>query len=855
MKLFTTVLLLLVFSSVSLAQSGTLTGTIVTSDGQPAAGVTVRVKGHQQMVISEETGRFVLTGLKAGSYQLEISLVGYKTISRQVTLTDGANIIDNLKLELSHAELQEVIVDITRQKMVRNNSDYVAKMPLKNLENAQVYTVISQELMQQQLAFNVEDAMKNVPGVSKLWDATNRVGSGGTWFVSRGFSVQPRARNGVAGNINSAVDVNNLERIEVIKGPSATLFGNIVSAYGGLINRVTKKPYEEFGGAVDYAGGSFGFNRLSADVNTPLDKKHSLLMRTTAAFTNQANFQDFGYGKSYAFAPSLSYKVNDRLSLQFDAELTGTENSSGTQIVYFLTPSMLKSTLGSAMLGMGFPEATVNAILATAPSTMKEAYGTDRADELKLDYRRSYLSNDLVNKTQSSNFFGDIKYKISAQWTSQTLVARGASSSNGPLPYLYLLPNALPSFINSVATGTPAFGTGGHDQMARMVWRINGNENNLQLQQNFLGDFTIGKLRNRFVGGLDYYEYNSRTVYDRFTGSVYGFPFPDAFDIVNTSGSVPNYQHLNKAKVDSAFASGASSQLNYNSNIRTYSAFVNDVLNITDQLIVSAGLRVDHFSNKGAYDPITGNYNGNYNQTALAPKFGLIYQLWKDQVSVFGNYQSSFTNQTNANPSANEEPFKPEKAFQWETGVKVNLLGNKLTGSVSYYDILVKDKVRSNPANPMTQIQDGEQASKGWEVELQAVPVDGLNIVAGFGNNKSELRNATPDVEGLRPTDAGPKYNFNLWAAYTFRNGALKGLGFGFGGNKVGEAYAINSNVDGQFILPAYTVLNASVMYDQPRFRITAKVNNIADEKYWVGWTTFNPQMPRQFIGSLALKF
>src|SRR5690606_10374090 len=148
--------------------------------------------------------------------------------------------------------LAEAIVDAQRRSLVARKSDYVGKMPLGKLENAQTYTTVTRAVLDQQQALTLEDGIKNVAGIAKIWDATGRAGDGGTYFVSRGFVTTPRLRNGVAANVTNNLDVFNLESFEVIKGPAATLFGNQLTSYGGLINRVTKKPYGRFGGELGY---------------------------------------------------------------------------------------------------------------------------------------------------------------------------------------------------------------------------------------------------------------------------------------------------------------------------------------------------------------------------------------------------------------------------------------------------------------------------------------------------------------------------------------------------------------------------------------------------------------------------
>jgi iron complex outermembrane receptor protein len=149
----------------------------------------------------------------------------------------------------------------------RSGSVDVAKMPLKNLENPQVYATVGKELLTEQLVFTVDDTTRNVPGLQQMWEPTGRAGDGGSFYASRGFVVASQLRNGVAGTVTSTIDAANLEKLEVIKGPSATLFGSALTSYGGLLNRVTKRPYDTFGGELNVAAGSYGFHRVSADVD------------------------------------------------------------------------------------------------------------------------------------------------------------------------------------------------------------------------------------------------------------------------------------------------------------------------------------------------------------------------------------------------------------------------------------------------------------------------------------------------------------------------------------------------------------------------------------------------------------
>lgn len=78
------------------------------------------------------------------------------------------------------------------------------------------------------------------------------------------------------------------------------MYGSSLISYGGLINITTKKPYDYFGGNINYTLGSYGLNRVAADVNTPLDEDGDVALRINTAYHTQNSFQDAGFSKSFS---------------------------------------------------------------------------------------------------------------------------------------------------------------------------------------------------------------------------------------------------------------------------------------------------------------------------------------------------------------------------------------------------------------------------------------------------------------------------------------------------------------------------------------------------------------------------
>lgn len=782
--------------------NGIIRGKVTTSDGNPASEVTVSLKEPKRAYFTQADGSFVIRNLAEGTYELEITMVGHEPVTRVVSVPDQGTTTVLIELRLTASELEQVVITSGRRKFTRPSSDFVAKMPLNNLENAQVYTTVSKELINEQMHFTVDDATKNAPGLQKMWEATGRGGDGGAYYNSRGFVLQSQLRNGVAGNVTSKIDAANIERIEVVKGPSATLFGNTLTSYGGLINRVTKKPHSKFGGEITYANGSYGFNRLALDINTPLNEDKNVLLRVNAALNSEGSFQDNGFDKGYVIAPSLSYNVNEKLSFLFDAEFYGSSNSS-KQMIFFYFPA--------------------------------EQLGASRPEELGIDYKRSYSANDIFQRSRSSNLFGQMNYKISDTWTSQTNFTSSQSFSDGPYAYFYLVPNAL-------VTGDPA--ATGSDYLVRADQSTANSQMYVtEVQQNFIGDFQIGSFRNRLVAGLDFFSQHSNQMF-------YGANF----DTIAKNGDIPAYSRFNRDNLN-AVLQNPNNVWTWPSEFKTntYSAYVSDVFNITDYLIVSAALRIDHFDNKGNFNEASGQYGGGYKQTVLSPKFGIVFQPIVNTISLFANYQNGFTNKTGTDYEL--KTFRPEQANQIEGGVKLDAFEGKLSSTLSYYSIRVKDIVRPYSADPLFSIQDGSQISKGFEAEVIGNPVRGLNVIAGFSYNDSKLEKADEDVNGRRPSTAMSPYSANLWVSYRLSEGKLKGLGLGAGGNYASDNKILNSVYYGEFTLPAYTVLNASLFYDHDKFRAGVKMDNLTNKQYWIGYTTMNPQKLRSVVASISLKF
>ena len=117
-------------------QHGSISGTITTADGQPAEFVNVIIVGTNKATNTDTNGKFEIKRVTPGSYTLQVSFIGFDPKEQSVEVTAGQSTTAQFVLNETSQELDAIEVHGERiNKFTRNESDYVSKMPLKNLEN------------------------------------------------------------------------------------------------------------------------------------------------------------------------------------------------------------------------------------------------------------------------------------------------------------------------------------------------------------------------------------------------------------------------------------------------------------------------------------------------------------------------------------------------------------------------------------------------------------------------------------------------------------------------------------------------------------------------------------------------
>jgi len=239
------------------AQSGAVAGRVTeVSTGAPIVGAVVRIRAGIQMVSvaqSDSDGRFRIAGVPVGTYAVEARRIGYEAVRLAgIEVTAGATAVADLSMKTAAVQLNPTVTTASRGAAAEKVLDTPASI-----------SVVTAELMGTQPAPLVTDYLKTLPGVSIL--------SGGLMqanVVTRGFNnvfstlllgLQDYRFTGlpaVKGNLPFLYTATNedIERIEVLNGPAAALYGP--NAANGVMHIITKSPFDSRGSILTLDGGS-----------------------------------------------------------------------------------------------------------------------------------------------------------------------------------------------------------------------------------------------------------------------------------------------------------------------------------------------------------------------------------------------------------------------------------------------------------------------------------------------------------------------------------------------------------------------------------------------------------------------
>ncbi|HUR37777.1 MAG TPA: TonB-dependent siderophore receptor [Terriglobales bacterium] len=278
----------------------------------PGARVTLTAKDVVRTAVADEIGRFRLENVPEGSYDLRIEAKNFESKTQRIVVSREQAI--QAQVELKAAGVSQMMTVSAEAIYTEGQASSATKTDTPLRDIPQSIAVVNQELLRAQAAVSMQDALRNVSGVSVHLGEGRR-----DQVFIRGFNaLNDNLVDGVRDDAPYYRDLSSLERVEVIKGPAAVLYGR--GSSGGIVNRVLKKPESEsFGAEFATTIGSYGAKRFTSDLSAAAFST-KLLLRVTGAYEAARSHRHFYYLDRYDVAPSVLWKPTNKTQFLYQME-------------------------------------------------------------------------------------------------------------------------------------------------------------------------------------------------------------------------------------------------------------------------------------------------------------------------------------------------------------------------------------------------------------------------------------------------------------------------------------------------------------------------------------------------------
>ena len=359
------------------------------------------------------------------------------------------------------------------------------------------------------------------------------------------------------------------------------------------------------------------------------------------------------------------------------------------------------------------------------------------------------------------------------------------------------------------ANGPGSLGTDGRTLQRNFNYRkLEWTDKDYQL--NLTGHFSTGGFDHTLLTGIEYEDYDYKSIIQRSSAVAGTYPI-DIFD--------PVYGQTRPALTRTP--------THDKENLKTYAAFVQDQVALTERLKVLAGARFERFEHD--YQ----NYVGKSWQAAdnaVTPRVGVIYDL-TDTIAVYADAARSFKPNTGA--SREGGGFAPEKGKSYEMGIKWEALDRQLSVDAAIYQIEKKNVLTTDPVDNTFSVAAGQVRSRGFDLNVAGNLTPEWRVIGGYAYVDAEVTRDNTLRFGTRLMNI-PRNSFSLLNVYEFQDGALKGLGLGVGGKYVDQRAGQTANT--AFSMDAYTVVDLLGYYKvNEHVRLNLDVKNLFNREYEEG--------------------
>lgn len=351
------------------------------------------------------------------------------------------------------------------------------------------------------------------------------------------------------------------------------------------------------------------------------------------------------------------------------------------------------------------------------------------------------------------------------------------------------------------------------------------------------GSLQTGRIRHNLALGLDLGFQGDDIRGDRTADAIDGVP---ALSLVSFTYGLVNpaaYRFRNRSSGDG--------------DSRQYGLWVRDQFDIHPRLKAMFGARLTGFKDWNVrFNEITGVATSQeFGDRDLALQAGLVYLPFQN-TSLYTNYAESFLPQSTSTIDRGG-PFQPEAGRQLEFGAKREWLNNRVSSTLSFFDIRRRNILVVDPNSPSAfLIPIGEVASRGIELDIIGKLNDRTNITANYAYLDAKVTEDTNLNRVGRRNENAPRNAANVWVYYQL---PFWNLSAG-----VGTSYVSRRPTFDTLVIPGYTIVNASLGWTRGPLRLTATMDNLANRRYFIGGygaTTLFPGSPRVWLLSSTFSF
>lgn len=294
--------------------TGSVKGSVTTSDGKPAPFVTIQLKGNKNIVVTGNDGKFTIQNILPATYELVATLVSHQSVEQNVTVEPNGITTLAIQLKASEQELKEVVVNANRKSYISEKPSASLRINAELIEVPQNITVATKQTLNDMGLITKGEIYRISSGITKSYGGSLDM----TVQIRGTDATYGTYRNGIGGPIwwNAQEDAAMIERLEFVKGPAGFMLAN--AEPGGLINTVTKQPTHQRIAEIGFGVGSWNMMRTFIDLGGEFKKEGKLTYRLNAGVQKNNEYYQFGAFNRFFVAPVLKYDFSENTSLTIE---------------------------------------------------------------------------------------------------------------------------------------------------------------------------------------------------------------------------------------------------------------------------------------------------------------------------------------------------------------------------------------------------------------------------------------------------------------------------------------------------------------------------------------------------------